>query len=283
VLPFRILPLHGASAFPLGFDNGVSEKTGELEYNWCRHALTYRQHTEVHGMKINVVLADDHPALVAGVEHALSAGNTLSVTGTARDSGALVKLLDTVPCDVLVVDYSMPGGAYGDGMTLLLFLRRRYANLRVVVYTMIDNPAIVREIAKAGIQSVVHKSGNLDQLISAIHAVYAGAVYFPGWDGRQDPTLTKLSTEKGGVQQLSSREAEVVRLYVSGKSIGEIARILNRTKQTVSTHKTSAMRKLGIEREADLFRFAFETGMSGTSPLSSFEHEDDPQPDEPTE
>jgi two-component system capsular synthesis response regulator RcsB len=58
---------------------------------------------------------------------------------------------------------------------------------------------------------------------------------------------------------------EVVRLYVSGASINEIAEQLNRSKQTISTQKTSAMRKLGIERDADLFRFAYETGIAAAS------------------
>jgi len=61
-------------------------------------------------------------------------------------------LLETVPCDVLVADYSMPNGAYGDGITLLSYLRRRYPDLKIVVFTMVDNPAIVREVARLGAQ-----------------------------------------------------------------------------------------------------------------------------------
>jgi two-component system, NarL family, captular synthesis response regulator RcsB len=93
-------------------------------------------------MRINLILADDHPALIAGVKHELSRIHTLNVVGTARDSTELVDLLSWVPCDILVTDYSMPGGEYGDGMAMLSFLRRRHPDLKIVVFTTIDNMAI---------------------------------------------------------------------------------------------------------------------------------------------
>jgi two-component system, NarL family, captular synthesis response regulator RcsB len=211
-------------------------------------------------MQINVVLADDHPALVAGVKHALDPASTITVTGTAQDSGEIIQLLETVPCDVLVADYAMPNGAYGDGISLLSYLRRHYPSLKIVVFTMVDNPAIVREIARLGVHAFVSKTDDLDSLIAAIHAVYADGTYYPSEATRQNPTPTGKSERT----ELSKREVEVVRLYVSGMSVGEIAQKLNRSKQTISAQKVTAMRKLGIERDADLFRYAWETGLGGT-------------------
>ena len=214
-------------------------------------------------MEINVVLADDHPALVAGVKYALDSIQTIKVTGTAQNSTEIVKLLDTVACDVLVADYAMPEGVYGDGITLFSYLRRRYPDVKIVVFSSVDNPAIVRELVRLGVHSYINKSDNIDQLISAIHAVYANAVYFPGEDMRQmlpTKTATGKTTER---TELSKREVEVIRLYVSGMSIGEIAKKLNRSKQTISSQKVTAMRKLGIVRDAELFRYAWETGLGG--------------------
>ncbi|NML32718.1 response regulator [Paraburkholderia antibiotica] len=214
-------------------------------------------------MKIDLMLADDHPAVLSGMKYAINSAGILNIVGVAQDSNATFQLLDHVHCDVLVTDYFMPGGPQGEGLALLSDLRLRYPALRIVVFTSMDNPAIVREIAKIGIQSVVSKSGRLDHLISAIHAVYAGSTYFPGTESGQDSVFTRFSSEKSNKRTLSPREEEVVRLYVSGLSSGEISRQLNVTKQTVSTQKSSAMQKLGITRDADLFRFAFEIGLSG--------------------
>lgn len=220
-------------------------------------------------MQINVVLADDHPALVAGVKYALDSVKTIEVTGTAQNSSEIVELLETVPCDVLVADYAMPNGAYGDGIGLFSFLRRRYPDLKIIVFTTVDNPAIVREVARLGVHSYISKADDLDRLVSAIHAVYAHAVYFPNDGMRQRLAATPAAGNAGERTELSKREVEVVRLYVSGMSIGEIAKKLNRSKQTISSQKVTAMRKLGIDRDAELFRYAWETGLGGTGSIAA--------------
>ncbi|MFL9962377.1 response regulator [Paraburkholderia sediminicola] len=215
-------------------------------------------------MRINLILADDHPALVAGVKHELSRIHTLNVVETARDSTEIVDLLSRVPCDILVTDYSMPGGEYGDGMAMLSFLRRRYPDLKLVVFTTIDNMAIAAELRKIGIHSVLNKARDIGRLITAIHAVHAGASYFSPTTREHGEMAAAAQFSSTRVSVLSSREAEVVRLYVSGVTITEIAAQLNRTKQTVSSQKRTAMRKLGIERDAELFRFAYEIGFAAS-------------------
>lgn len=214
-------------------------------------------------MKIRLLLADDHPALLSGIKHDLATVPTLQVVGLARDSGELVDLLRTTPCDVLVTDYAMPGGAYGDGMSFMSYLRRNFPELKIVVFTMLDSPAIVQGLAKLGIHSVLGKVYETSHLISAIHAVYAGARYFPSEHAQR--AVSRSSSQPVSAPELTQRELEVVRLYVSGMSVNEIASQLNRSKQTISTQKSSAMRKLGIERDADLFRFAYENGIAVAS------------------
>jgi two-component system capsular synthesis response regulator RcsB len=199
-------------------------------------------------MQINVVLADDHPALSAGLKYMLEQVKTIKVTGIARNSSEIINLLDTIPCDVLVADYVMPDGAYGDGITLFSHLRRRYPNLKIIVFTMIENPAIMRAVAQLGVHSFINKTFTLDRLILAIHTVYGNCEYFP-------------TREADGHAPLSKREIEVIRLYVSGMSINEIAEKLSRSKQTISSQKAAAMKKLGIERDAELFIYARENGI----------------------
>ncbi|WAB90266.1 response regulator transcription factor [Pseudomonas citronellolis] len=211
-------------------------------------------------MKIRLLLADDHPALLSGLVHELKAIPTLDILGTAQDSGALVELLQANACDVLITDYVMPGGKYGDGIGLLSYIKRAYPQLKIVVFTTMENPALTQELARLGVNAVLGKTQHTNQLISAIHAVYAGSNYFPS---------ENLVTGESGISQnpganlsLTKREFEVVRLFASGLSINEIASQLHRTKQTISSQKASAMRKLGITRDADLFRYAFESGLA---------------------
>lgn len=214
-------------------------------------------------MKISLIIADDHPALITGVKHELADFRTISIVGTASNSTETFELLGKTHCDVLVTDYVMPGGDFGDGMTMLSFLRRRYPDLKIIVFTTVDNRAMVSEMVKIGVNAVLSKVDVIGHLISAIHAVYAGATYFsPKF---RSSTMIGRASETPVGQKLTRRETEVVRLYVSGVSINEIASQFNRSKQTISSQKTSAMRKLGIERDVELIRFAYETGLLGES------------------
>ncbi|MGT0193818.1 response regulator [Burkholderia pyrrocinia] len=211
-------------------------------------------------MKIRVILADDHPTLIAGIQYALDGASTINVVGTASDSTEVVALLSNMSCDILVTDYAMPGGEYGDGIAFLSFVRRRFPDLKIVVFTSVDNAAIVTEISRLGIQSALSKVDDVAHLVSAVHAVYAGETYFSPWM-QQARNAFEQARAVSKAKQLTKREAEVVRLYLSGMTINDIAAQLRRTKQTVSAQKTNAMRKLGIERDIDLFRFASEAGL----------------------
>ncbi|NMV39181.1 response regulator transcription factor [Ralstonia insidiosa] len=208
---------------------------------------------------VRLLLADDHPAIIAGVKASIHGAAGIEIIGTAHSSTEMVAFLDRNPCDVLVTDYAMPGGNYGDGIPLLSFILRRYPGVRVLVLTMMDNPAVLSAIAATGVQGVLSKSDDLTHIVPAVHAAMLGQSYF-------SPTARTIldaskETQGPGTQTLTRRESEVVRLFVSGLSVGEIAERLHRSKQTVSTQKNSAMRKLGLEREADLFRYAIETGL----------------------
>ncbi|MGF6695352.1 two-component system capsular synthesis response regulator RcsB [Metapseudomonas resinovorans] len=212
-------------------------------------------------MKINIIVADDHPAVLLGITHELAAIPTLEIVGQAKNSTEVIELLSTLSCDILITDYVMPGGSAGDGIAMLSFLRRRYPDLKIIVFTTINNPAIVAEILKLGVGSVLNKVDDVGHLISAVHAVYAGATYISPQLKAAAQQLSHNNGSRSSNYKLTRRESEVIRLYVSGLSVNNIANQLKRTKQTVSSQKASAMRKLGLTRDADLFRFAYETGI----------------------
>ncbi|CAG9251432.1 LuxR family transcriptional regulator [Burkholderia diffusa] len=209
-------------------------------------------------MNIRVTLADDHPTVLSGVKHELGRVPTIEIVATATSTDELVALLSGTVCDVVITDYVMPGGRIVDGLPLLQFLRRNWPDMKIVVLTTIDNPAMLQEMIKSGANAVLSKVDDVGHLIAATHAVYAGATYY------SPSVLTKTAAPEISsrtAQPLTSREAEVIRLYTSGLSINEIATQLNRSKQTISAQKIKAMKKLGIERDAELFQYAYETGL----------------------
>lgn len=210
--------------------------------------------------RIRLVLADDHPVIRLGIEATLDSVAAVQRVGSAVDSTQLVALLDAEPCDVLVTDYAMPGGHYGDGLELIAFLRARYPELRVIVMTSMDKPVLIRSLLTHGVNAILSKADDMSHLRSAVQAVHIGRRYF-------SPRITKMmkSLPNAGSSRLSEREAEVIALYVNGATINAIAEKLERSKQTISTQKVSAMRKLGIENDADLFKYAIELGLTDRS------------------
>lgn len=211
-------------------------------------------------MSIRTVIADDHPVILAGVREALGSVPDINVVAAVGDSTALVDALGRLPVDVAVTDYSMPGGNYGDGVALIGFLRRRFAAVPLVVLTGVGGNQVLRSIRKAGVSCIVAKADPIAELMVAIRAAANGEGYLS----------TDIARQLGGAEEavLTRREAEVIRLIAEGKSQTEIAAQLQRSRQTISTQKHSAMRKLGLERTAEIFEYALNEGMVSSSQVS---------------
>lgn len=209
--------------------------------------------------QLRIIIADDHPLVVEGLKMRIAC-TQLELVGVARNSTELVGLLEQHPCDVLVTDYSMPGGEFGDGLAMLGLIRRRYSQTHILVMTMLENPGVLQAIGRLGVSCIISKSDDLSYLVPAIHVAGTGGTY-------HSPTIRRLigsglcdcATERR--PRLSTREAEVVRLYASGMGVNEIASQLRRCKQTISSQKCSAMRKIGVIRDSDLIKYAMSVGL----------------------
>ncbi|KOQ61804.1 response regulator transcription factor [Stenotrophomonas maltophilia] len=210
-------------------------------------------------MSIRIVIADDHPVILAGVREALGEVPDIDVVAGVEDSTALVEALGRFPVDVAVTDYSMPGGQYGDGVALVGFLRRRFSAVPLVVLTSVGGAQVLASIRRAGVSCIVSKSDPIPELAEAIRAAKEGRPYLSPEIERQ---LGSATIEQA---VLTRREAEVVRLIAEGKTQKEIAQQLQRSRQTISTQKHSAMRKLGLQRSAEIFEYALNEGMVSAS------------------
>ncbi|WP_188240964.1 response regulator transcription factor [Stenotrophomonas maltophilia] len=210
-------------------------------------------------MSIRIVIADDHPVILAGVREALGEIPDIDVVAGVDDSTALVEALGRVPVDVAVTDYSMPGGQYGDGVALIGFLRRRFSAVPLVVLTSVGGAQVLASIRRAGVYCIVSKADPIPELAEAIRAAKEGRPYLSPEIERQ---LGSAAIEQA---VLTRREAEVVRLIAEGKTQKEIAQQLQRSRQTISTQKHSAMRKLGLQRSAEIFEYALNEGMVSAS------------------
>ena len=212
-------------------------------------------------MSIRIALADDHSLIRMGMRHVLSSELGFSIVGEAANVDELFNIVTARECDVVVTDLYMPGGGQADGLPMLHAFRQHFPAVKVVVLTMRDQPALLQRVRDAGAFAVLSKRDDLRELRAAIVAAFQQRSYI-GTTIRRDVAL--VSGPCAGMVSLtglSPREVEVVGLYVGGMSVSAVARHLKRSIKTVSTHKTSAMHKLGIRSDAELCRYGAQNGM----------------------
>lgn len=208
-------------------------------------------------MNLRVILADDHPFVLLGVRAALEMHAGVTVVGEALTPGSLIKLLQSTPCDVLVTDLTMPeaSGAVEDGLDLVRRIRCAWPSLRIVVMTALTNTEILRAIVSDGAVCTLSKMETSDELWSAIEASGKGEIYV----GRSVIEALARPRDEAcappSVLPLSRKQAEVVRMFVRGQSIPEIAVALGCHRRTVSRRKREAMTKLGVTNDPGLFAY----------------------------
>lgn len=211
--------------------------------------------------KIRVVIADDHPLMVMGVKDLLAKDANISVEAEVFTPTELFHRLEKSLPDVVITDYTMPDDeCYGDGIKFIQHLLRRFPEVKLIVLTMLSNPLIISSLYEAGVQAVVLKKHNLNEINRALHMTRMGLQYYPpGFQKAMRPEYGGAVQER--IKSLSPKEFEVLRLFYQGKTVGEIAEHLSRSIKTVSTQKTTAMRKLELKNNQDLITFCMEHGL----------------------
>jgi two-component system capsular synthesis response regulator RcsB len=211
---------------------------------------------------LRIVLADDHPIFLIGLTVVIEQGSRAKVIAQASAPDELLDKLRSEPCDLLITDFMMPVQDQNDGLRLLERIRREHPDLPIIVVTMLNNAGLFKSMLDMNIQGLLSKASMADELPLAITNVAAGKAFIA--DSVKRSLLQAVdygSDTLRALEDLSPKELEVIRLLAAGHSVGEIAANLNRSKQTVSAQKVSAMRKLGQANDAALFIYLQEHGL----------------------
>ncbi|UPG91798.1 response regulator transcription factor [Luteibacter aegosomaticola] len=210
-------------------------------------------------MPLKVILADDHPLVLVGGALALRNAH-LDVVGEARAADELLAMLDERPCDVVITDFLMPSDRGDDGFALLDTIQARHPILRVIVLTMVNRPAALQSMLARGVLGIVDKRSPMDELAVAARAVYDGETYL-------SETLLDILNEADDTSvampgaELSPREKEVIRAFVNGQSLQQIADREGKSVKTISRQKRDAMRKLGVDHDSLLGDYVRDHGL----------------------
>ena len=207
--------------------------------------------------QLNVVIADDHGVVRAGLRLMLEQEPGIHVVGEAEDVPGALALVERHRPDVLVLDLTMPGPSSLDAIPQVRGICPR---TRVIVLTMQTGPAFARAALQAGAAAYVLKDSAAGDLVDAIRAVSEDHTYL-------DPHLgAQLAVAPQPLDGLSGREMQVLRMVALGHTNGEIAAGLSLSIRTVETHRAHIQRKLGRSSRSELVRYALDHGLLVAGP-----------------
>lgn len=217
---------------------------------------------------LRIALLDDHAVVRHGLVAHLTAEPDIDVVGAYSTSRELMAGLLQAPADVLLLDYAL-GPDELDGVSLIRALRAKFPDCPILVLSTHHEPATVALALRVGARGFVGKGEEMAELVKALYKVAAGAVYLSAeMSYRVAEATTTFDAREGddGADALllgaalSVREREVIRCYLAGMTVTEIAEKFKRSIKTISSQKTTAFRKLGVTSNNELFKIRHTIG-----------------------
>ena len=206
--------------------------------------------TEPAGSRpIGVLLVDDHPLVRDGLVARLEGTDDIEVVGQAGDALEALQQLAVVRPDVVLMDIGMRDMS---GIELTAELLRRDPAQIVLILSMYDGTEYVHRAMAAGARGYVLKDSPSGEILSAIRTVAGGGTYL---SAALSARLFRLPAER---VLLSQREEEILTLIGQGQASKQIARALDISVRTVESHRQSIHRKLDLDGQAELIRYAVE-------------------------
>lgn len=208
--------------------------------------------------KPRVLLADDHTLVLEGFRKLLE--DHCDVVGVVEDGRALLEVASKLLPDIIILDISMP---LLNGIDAARQLKRMLPDLKLIFVTMHADPAYVNEAFKVGASGYLLKRSAGGELVQAIQSVLNNHFYVTPLITK-DLIRTVIDDTHDALPphpKLTSRQREVLQLAAEGRSIKEIATILNISPKTVEFHKAQIMEHLDLHTTAELTKYAISHGI----------------------
>jgi DNA-binding NarL/FixJ family response regulator len=206
---------------------------------------------------IRVFIADDHAIVRHGLRELISSCGDMQVVGEASDGRQLLNIAETIDCDVVILDLSLPRV---NGPEVLKRLRAQRPSLPVLVLTMYPEDQYAVALLRNGASAYLCKDRPSHELLDAIRKVASGKTYFTETIAQRFLAAPEESGQPAHAK-LTAREHQVFTLIIQGRSSSEIAAELDLTASTVSNHLAKIKEKLDAHSLADIVRYAYRAGL----------------------
>src|SRR5262245_340420 len=213
--------------------------------------------------KTSVLLAEDHTIVAEGLKSILE--GEFDLIGIVPDGRSLVETAKQLKPDVIVTDISMP---LLNGLDAVRQIKREGLPAKIIFLTMHTDIPLATEAFRAGASGYLLKQSASQELITAIHEVVKGHAYVTPLITR-DVLSFQMEVSHDSEQptaKLTPRQREVLQLIAEGRTMKEIASILDISTRTVEAHKYEMMQTLNVQTTAELIQYAIKIGLVQVSP-----------------
>jgi DNA-binding NarL/FixJ family response regulator len=202
---------------------------------------------------MKVLIADDHPLILAGIKHALEEAEGFDVVAETNNGAQVLPLVSQTKPDLALLDMRMPGM---DGLTCLDRIRERHPEVKVVILSVSTDPDVIQDVLNRGASAYIVKSVNPVDVPSALRQALEGSVF--NAIGLPEKQVADDAAKKAG---LTERETSILKALARGLSNDAIGKELWVAEQTVKFHLTNIYRKLGVSNRTEATRYAYENGL----------------------
>ena len=216
-------------------------------------------------MSIRVVIADDHPVVRDGLRLAIERrAKDIVIAGEASNGMEVLEVARKNPTDVLILDITMPGM---NGIETAGELLRRQPRAKVIMLSLHDTRAMVEESLSAGARGFLTKETATRNVVDAIMEVHAGGFFLcpsiAHYVVESSLVGKKVPPKRGAAGvALTQQERKVLQFIAEGQSTKEIAALLGVSFNTVHSHRSHVMAKLGLHKQSDLVHYAIKAGIA---------------------
>ncbi len=209
--------------------------------------------------KTRVLLADDHTLVAEALKSLLA--EPFDLVGVVHDGRALVEAAEKLRPDVIVTDISMP---LLNGLEAVRQLRERRPETRIIVLTMHRDTHLAASAFRAGVSGYLLKISPSEELVTAIREVAQGRSYVTTLLAKDlINLLMDTATPRENEAPLTSRQREVLQLIAEGRTMKEVAGLLNISPRTAESHKYDIMQALSVRTTAELVQCAIRMKLVG--------------------
>jgi DNA-binding NarL/FixJ family response regulator len=202
---------------------------------------------------IRVFIVDDHPVVIEGIHSLLQHEKDIEWAGQAMNAQSCLGFFVGNTAHVVLMDINLPDIS---GVELCAVMKEKYPGVMILGLSTFNQGLYIKKMMENGASGYILKNASRDELLTAIHAVHEGSIFFSGEVGQALQEYQRSS--KTELPLLSRREKEILELIAEGFTNPQIAEKLFLSQFTIDSHRKNLLAKLNVKNTATLIKFAVE-------------------------